>query len=518
MNVAELFARIGVKADTAKVEEFSKSMRGAKSVAIGVAATVAAVAAGIVKIVDSATNAAVSLKQFAAESGASTQQLQQWQSVAQQTNTSMDAITESVKALADNRQKIKLGQGNISAYQLLGINPDQDPFQVLEQLKAKTEGLAPAMKKTVLQQMGVSAQLIQVLNLTNAQFDRMKANAFIIPDSAIQSVAAAKASMDNLGSAVKWFNALLAEKLAPWIEKVTRKIIEWIKQNKDGLIQGIQRLFNILTRVFEVLMNVVSMTSNMIQNTIGWKNAIIGLIGILAIMNASLLASPLTWFIAGILALILLMDDFYHYQKGDRKHTLFGDFFKAFPQMKGIVLGVFDTIKKLWTGLGAFLDADTPKLAAITKQWGEFGKGVFGVYTLLRMISAIMTAVMTGDWKNLGSWLSRDLGDYNKETADKEHPVYNTWDEFANALGKNFSDMGNDFMKLFNPTGGTNILGSTLHPSTATSSQTIINNNQTNTFNINGAEHNPADVARSIHSELKSQLNATEAQRVGRVK
>ncbi len=402
MNIAELFARIGVKADTAKVEEFSKSMKGAGALALGTATAVAGIAASIVKIVESATNAAVSLKQFSAESGASTQTLQQWQAVAQQTNTSMDAITESVKALADNRQKIKLGQGNISAYQLLGINPDQDPFQVLEQLKAKTEGLAPAMKKTVLQQMGVSSQLIQVLNLTNAQFDRMKANAFIIPDSAIQSVAAAKASMDNLGSAVKWFNALLAEKLAPWIEKVTRKIIEWIKQNKDGLIQGIQRLFNILTRVFDVIMKTADAIGNVVQNTVGWKNIMLGLVGVLIAMNATMLASPITWFIAGILLLLLMLDDFNHYMKGDKKYTVFGEFFKAFPKLRGVFIGVFGDMQKILASIGSLMDQNVDKIRKMGDEWGLLGRFVKGTYGDILIAKQVLYDIAHGRFLQIG--------------------------------------------------------------------------------------------------------------------
>lgn len=397
MNVATLFARIGIKADTEKVETLSNGLKKVTHLLLGAGVSVAAFAAGLREVVNASFNTSVSLKQFAAESGASTDTLQKWQSVAQQTNTSMDAITESVKALAENRQKIKLGQGNISGYQLLGIDPNQDPFKVLDELKQKTEGLAPAMKKTVLSQLGVSSQLIQVLDLTNKQFDEMKANAFVIPEQTIQTLAAAKAGMDQLGSAFKWVGALISEKLSPWITKLTRDIILWIKENKDNLIKGLQLLFNIVVKVVDFIVRFVSATMNVIQNTIGWKGALVALIGVLAIFNASILASPITWLIGGIVLLMLIMDDFIKSQdKSFKGKSVFGEFAKAFPVLGGIIKGVFNGIIGTVMALGAALEFDTEKLKEMAEQGNILAKIFLFLQLIMSEFKQIILDISTG--------------------------------------------------------------------------------------------------------------------------
>ncbi len=154
MKIADLFARIGLKTDEGKARSFDRTLGGVKLSMIAVATAAVAVTRSIRSITDEAFNAAAGFKQFESETGASIEGLQRWQSVAQATNNSAQAVLASVKAIAENQAAIRLGQGNISGYQLIGIDPRQDPFEILEELREKTQGLSQAMKRNVLSQIG----------------------------------------------------------------------------------------------------------------------------------------------------------------------------------------------------------------------------------------------------------------------------------------------------------------------------------------------------------------------------
>ncbi len=350
MTIAKLFARIGLKVDEEKLNKLTKDLEKIKTGMIIAATSATAFSLAIRKITDEAMEAAVAFKQFEAETGASTDELQKWQAVANQTNNSAEAVASSIKAITANQEKIKLGQGNISGYQLLGIDPRQDPFEILEQLKEKTAGLAPAMKKNVLQQIGVSTDLIQVLELTNDEFDRMAANAFIIPRSSIESIDRMRQSVKVLSDGLRYMKSRITAELAPSITKLSKQLTVWIKQNEDGVIKTIKQIFYWITKFATAITRTASMINQGVNATIGWGNALKILIGIFAFLNASLLASPLGLIIAGLVLLVAIMDDLYVYSKGEGE-SLFGNMMKQFPELEKILNG----LKTAFEGVGAVL-------------------------------------------------------------------------------------------------------------------------------------------------------------------
>ena len=179
MNILELFARIGLKADTAPADQFAKAVGGIKNTLIGAIAGTLSLA-GAVKAVNAAMGEATELKRFGDQTGVNVEEMQKWKAVAEQASGSGAAVASSIDAIVSNQAKIKLGTGNIQGYQLLGIDPRSDPFKVLEQIKAKTANLGAADKKNIIGMFGVNADLMSTLKLTNAEFDRMAAHAYVI--------------------------------------------------------------------------------------------------------------------------------------------------------------------------------------------------------------------------------------------------------------------------------------------------------------------------------------------------
>lgn len=349
MNIAELFARIGIKTDEEKVKSFSRSMTAAKITlfAVTTAATTASIA--IQKITSDAMKGAVAFKQFETETGASAQELQKWQAVAEQTNQSAESVSSAIKAIASNQEKIRLGQGDISGFQLLGIDPHTDPFKILEKLRDETTGLSNAMKKNILASMGVGAGMLQTLSLTEKEFDRMASRAFIISPKAIETLNKTKASIDHASRAIKYIKAQIAVGLSPQIEKLTERTIEFIKANEKGFVKGFKKAFTFVEKFTGAIINAANSIDRIIRSTIGWKTA---LWSIAAVMTAIFIASPIGLIIAGVILLVALLDDLYVYSKGGK--SLFGEFMKGLSDIDGILdkWGVFgDLIQGIIEGI-----------------------------------------------------------------------------------------------------------------------------------------------------------------------
>jgi len=380
MTIVDLFARIGLKTDEEKAKSFDRTIKGVKQGLIAATAAAAGVSLVIKKVTSDALDSAVALKQFSVETGASTTELQRWQSVLEQTNQPIENVNDAIKQLAANREKIKLGQGDISGYQLLGIDPNQDPFKILEDLRDRTGDLSQAMKKNMLSQLGLSSGLLQSLEMSKEQFDDMAARAFIIDPKAIETLTKTKANIDTTVRAINYMKTQIAVGLSPQITKLTKRITEFISVNEEGIIKGFKVAFEWVMKFTGAITNSITSLDRIITNTIGWENAVKGLIGVIALLNVHLLASPIGMITAGIILLIALMDDLYIYSQGGK--SMFG---QMVPEL--------ETFKELFDAVKGF---DQVKIDAILDEWGTWGDILEGV---LKTIQAIVDLIDGGNFE-----------------------------------------------------------------------------------------------------------------------
>lgn len=344
MTVAELFARIGLKTDEDKAKSFSNALKGVRTGLIAVTGIAAGTSVAIKKITTDAMNAAAAFTQFETETGASAQELQKWQAVALQTNQSAESVTNAIKSIADNQAKIKLGQGNISGYQLLGIDPNQDPFKVLEDLRTATEGFSQEQKKNALSMMGVGTGLLQTLELTRGEFDAMASRAFIISPQAIDTLNKTKSSVDLAGRAIKYIKAQIAVGLSPQIKETTKRFSEWVKVNEEGIIKGFQKAYTFVEKFVGALTNTATVINTLVTGTLGWERTIKLAAVAFGVLNAVMMASPIGLITAGIILLVAVLDDLYIYSKGGK--SMFGKLMEEFPGLEQGLFGFVDKMKE----------------------------------------------------------------------------------------------------------------------------------------------------------------------------
>ncbi len=134
MNIGDFFVTLGFNADTTKVKDFAKAIG---DLPLDVAAGIAALA-GL-----------------------------------EQANVSAEAVAGSVSALERNMAEIRLGRGNIAPFQMLGIGINQNAFGVLSQLRERIKGLDRPTATNLISQMGINPEMINVLSMTNEQFEQL---------------------------------------------------------------------------------------------------------------------------------------------------------------------------------------------------------------------------------------------------------------------------------------------------------------------------------------------------------
>jgi len=372
MNIMELFAHIGLKADTGPAESFNKSIGGMKTALVGAIAGTLSLAAAV-KAVNDQFNQSLTMQKFADDTGQSVEEMQKWKAVAQQVSGAGATVAESIRAISSNQAKIRLGQGNISGYQLLGIDSRSDPFKVLEAIRTKTQGLSQSMRRNIAGQFGISNDLVKTLELTNDEFDRLAANAFVIPQGNIDAMNKARGSLETVKNAVNFLTAKFVTALAPGIDTISKKIAEFVRNYGAKLAEWMQRFMTMITRV-------ATLIDRTIRETMGWKNAILALAAVFFILNSAVLMP-----VAALVLFLAILEDIYLYSQG--KDSLIGRFLEGMPALKGIFDGLQGSLTLLTTTLGSVFSGDFTKLDEMTKKWGLFGDALKIVARALNIIN-----------------------------------------------------------------------------------------------------------------------------------
>lgn len=514
MNIAELFARIGLKTDEDKAKSFHRAMATVKVGLIATTAVATGTALAIRKITSEAMAGAVAFKQFETETGASAQELQKWQAVAEQTNQSAESVTSAIKSIVSNQEKIKLGQGDISGFQILGIDPRQDPFKILEELRTKSKDLSDGMKKNILTQIGVGAGMLQTLNLTRKEFDEMADRAWIISPQAIETLNQTKSAVDLAARSINYMKTQIAVGLSPQTKMITKDFQKWMKVNEKGIIEGFKKGFKFVTMFVKAVYNAGSVINGAISSTDGLGRSIKRFLGLFIALNAILLVSPIGLITAGIILLVAVLDDLSTYSKGGK--SLFGEMMEDFPELEKTVFKSFKTIKDVFSLMKAFSSGDFKTIDTITKEWGSVGEAISGTYKTIKNIIDLLEAIrigdegsidnLTGDWTFLSELIKGIIENIEKfKTLLDDLGVYEkTKPGEMSRADKNIANLKKEGINLGIP----KIL-TDLYKKFGGGGDTTQNNNIN--VNVSGSTH-PVATGDATAKAIQREINAASAQ------
>jgi len=402
LQIAKLFARIGVDADTGQVKNFTASLKSSK-VAIGAVVTGAALLTReLSKMTNEAMDSARVFRQFEADTGGSAESLQRWQHVAQQTSASGDALKQSIEGLNEAREAIRLGEGDISGFQMLGIDPMQDPIDIINDLRERTQNMAPAMRRRLMEQVGVAGELAEVLELSGDEFERMAEGALIMRDDQIESLDRARAASERSSNAIQFLRDIISGALAPALEEMADRLADFIRQHEDGIIRGVRQGARVLRQFVSMVRRVGSAIFNIIDATVGWQNALMGVVVVLGIMFL-----PITKMVAALLLLLAVFEDIHGFQTG--RKSFIGFLLEEFDGFRDFVMRLTDPIKELFELIGAVFDQDWDRIDDMAGKWRALAVPLRGVVEHLGNVRDLMGDIVDPDinWTEaLRNWVT----------------------------------------------------------------------------------------------------------------
>lgn len=320
MKIGELFMALGFDVDDEKLGSFDKKIESLKTNMVMTAAKTTAVIWAIDRFTAGSIRAAAALANFNSQTNLSADRLQKWQAIAQMKNlaASADTVLGSVKSLQDNLTQIRLGGGNVTPFQMLGIDVrGQDAFQVLEQIRERIQGLDRPIAVNLLQQLGIDPTMLETLMLARGEFEALG-------DEFKRSQETTDRLM-KLGFSIQ----MLKMRFSLWKDE----FVAYIAPILEGAI-------NIFYRFHEAVLNVKAAID---RNPEAWERMKKGLLliaGAFVVLLAAL--NPVK---AALLLLFLLIDDYASYLNG--KNSVFGSMIDEAMKLSEWVWSVIDGIKWL---------------------------------------------------------------------------------------------------------------------------------------------------------------------------
>lgn len=204
MKIAEFFVQLGVSVNDKKLKDFIGDLGQMQVGTLANISSIAALATELFRLGVEATNISVGFQKFTNQTGLSWHELQKWQIVGEQANVSAETIAGSLAALQKNMAEIRLGRGNIAPFQLLGIGVNGNAFDVLDKLRNRIKGLDSATATNLIEQMGISGEMINVLKLSDVEFAKLSNTVRGLTTGQEEQFLRTKQSVVQLGQAFKY--------------------------------------------------------------------------------------------------------------------------------------------------------------------------------------------------------------------------------------------------------------------------------------------------------------------------
>lgn len=375
MILEELLVKVGVQTDTKELSKLELSLKNLPAIAGTVGAVAAASIAGLSAFVSMSLNALDSIHQLSNETGVAADKIYLLGKVAELNGSSVEAAQASYKGLSKAIGEAANGVGlGAKAFETFGIsakNADgsvRDAADVLEDIRAKMQGLSDQQQIAMLAKLGIDASMIQTLRLTNEEMADALSNAeaLSLGVGTQENAATAAAFQDSLAEVAqigKGIAEYFSLKLAPALMRIIGLFRDWFIANNQLIKNGLNFFAGILGAVIDIVGALARVLDTIIDGTVGWENALYGLVAVFAIVKKAMImafvTNPIAWVVAAIVGLVLLIEDFITYMQGGDSY--FGDFWDAVAQVVNKVIGLFERL-----------------LAWIKVHWQRF-KGLFNL-------------------------------------------------------------------------------------------------------------------------------------------
>lgn len=424
-----------------------------------------------------------------------------------------EKVGEKAKEAAKETKKLTEKKPAINLKQELGNI--RSKFMLIGAAATAASGLIANYLTVPLQNIQeLAKQKNKLFDITQAEIDQAKEYQDRLQDT--------KTAMQSITTQV-------ALKLIPVVNQSLKGFSNFLKANKALVVEGLTNVFKWILKLGQVFTNTFRFLNKVISSTIGWKAALLILVGVLAVVKRAMLAAfltnPIGWVILLIGGLILLIDDLMTYLDGGE--SLFGDYWKpfiewgkkaivAYKEIEPIIKRVFSGAVKIIMGfgqsvlgllstIGAFFTGRLDIMKKAFKFWCDGGREM--IEGVCKMFDTSWSEVCDKIEKIFFGWIDsigagfREL--YNTYIA----PVINAVKNFD--IGQTASDMWESTKSFLGF--GNDTPKAALATQYADNNRSVQYNGGTATTTINVNTNNPQMANQIINNRQKSDLAFTQA-------
>lgn len=325
------------------------------------------------------------LGQLSRNTGTSIEFLQKMGYVASVNGGSVQDLESSVAGLSKRigeYASLDSGEGKV-IFEKLGISIRDTTGEikkaeaVMDELRGKFQGISKVEQISIAEKLGISQGMLQTLNLTNEQMNKTLAitEAFgTVSEDQANEVMKYNDSLTTLKFGMSAIGQQVSLAFLPQMNNLSDGFIDLLISNKDLVRNGLTTFIDVTSEVIEAVINTGKVIYNIIDETIGFKNALIIAGGAVMWFNKALLMNPLGLIVAGIAAVILIVDDLYTAFTGGK--SVIADFFASFNiDIVKTLTGAFNVLKGTWNGLIGIalqLSESVLSLFTILEKGGKF--------------------------------------------------------------------------------------------------------------------------------------------------
>ena len=236
MKLAEFFVSLVVDSDKKELNDFTQGVSELDKT-LG-QLKLAATALAIKAFTDATVDSAVAIQNFTNQTGLLGEQLQKFQIAAELSDITITAegAVQSLANLEQNLAQIRLGGGNVSPFQLLGIDvAGKDTFQVIEDVRGAIKGLDNATATNLITQLGLSPQFINVLRLTNEEFDNLFGDRALLSKEKRDDVVAMGTAFTDLRLRIVALKDQFVAAFAPALTAISNSIGRFVERITQAL-------------------------------------------------------------------------------------------------------------------------------------------------------------------------------------------------------------------------------------------------------------------------------------------
>jgi hypothetical protein len=199
----------------------------------------------------------------------------------------------------------------------------QHPFRKIKILALGVTAVISGLAAGVMSFIGTSLAGVKDLS-------EQKGLLYDITEQEIKQADSYAEAMNKTGLSVQSLKTKIALNLMPALTDAVNGFNAWLRANKELLTKGLTIVIQSLVKVVQLVVNTFLAINKLVESTFGWKAAIMFVVAAIGIFKRAMLMAfitqPVTWVLAAITGLLLILDDLMTYLDGGE--SLFGAFWK----------------------------------------------------------------------------------------------------------------------------------------------------------------------------------------------